>query len=122
MKGLILSSLIALSGQTMALTCTSELSSETTLTLDQKGGALVLAYYNSPELQIVFAGKSNGNPFLKSYQLVDQNSEITNFSLNNQLAFGQFCRTRVCPPTPTMPTLVGKLTHPSGEDEYFKCL
>lgn len=122
MKSLIIGSLIFASSGAMALTCTSEQHVAVSFNLTDKGGGLAQGYYSSPEIKTVYAAKVEDTWLQTNYKLVDQEGEVSTFSLKKHLIFADFCRARVCPPTPTHPTLVGKLTHPSGEDEYFKCL
>lgn len=122
MKSLIIGSLIFASTGAMALTCTSEQNVDVSFTLTEKGSGLAQGFYSAPEIKTVYAAKVEETWPQTNYKLVDQEGEVSTFSLKKHITFGDFCRARVCLPTPTHPTLVGKLTHPSGEDEYFKCL
>lgn len=111
-----------MSSGVMAITCRPTFAPETSITLDQKVDNLVVGQYLSPELNLVFAGTVDDEPITKSYQLVDQNGEAYTFKINDFLISTPFCRTRVCDSEPRTARLIGKLTLPSGESEYFNCL
>ena len=120
MKALALLMGILISGQTLALTCTSEVNSAKKLKIEQLHGNLVKAEAYIRTTTDVFAGSVEKSFFFEDvYTLYNQEGVQHSLIVSKTPSFPT-CRARVChDPSPS--EITAKLT--SGEEnEYFTCL